>query len=220
MNCLVANGFECNVYATYASPWDLFVRTDYSAYSTDDLFRDYGPKMYFKIEKDEEGKDQVSVITTRVADDGYNYYRYVDPLSAWYRSLILCAYNAESQSSFYTADFPVEISDDMNTVTIKTIEQDGQFYSPSVALEYTAGYPAWSYKTSTDGIVLTRATDDIQAMKTWTKSSSDTGKRVKVKPNDGNHFRRTRTPYDCDVKSPVEGSVLSAKSISAKYSKK
>lgn len=206
MNCLVATGFAYDDwYAPLATSWDLFHSTEYSAYNTDELFRDYGPKMFLKIEKDENGADAVSVITTRMLEDGYNYYRYVDPLSDWYRTLILCAYNTETPSNYYTSDFPVEVSTDMNTVTIKPVEQEGKIYSPGFATE-SYGYPNWSFPTTAEGIVLTRSTDKASTAKATRSISTVT---PKVSARSGNHFRRTRTPYDFVSRTPVQGKVFS-----------
>lgn len=194
-NCLVATGFSYSEwYAPLASSWDLFHSTEYSAYSTDELFRDYGPKLFLKIAKDQNDNDSVSVITTRYAENGYDYLRYVDPVSSWYNSLILCAYNKENAGNYYTTEFPVEISDDMNTITIKPVEQDGLFYSPGFAIEYMAGYPSWSFPTTEAGIVLTRNTESTDNQAT-SRSVSEI-KTPKVSAHTGNYFRRTRTPFD------------------------
>lgn len=206
MNCLVATGFVYDDwYAPLATSWDLFHSTEYSAYNTDELFRDYGPKMFLKIEKDENGADVVSIITTRMLEDGYNYYRYVDPLADWYRTLVLCAYNTETPDNYYTSDFPVEVSADMNTVTIKSLEQDGKIYSPGFATE-SYGYPNWSFPTTAEGIILTRTADKASTVKGTRSISKVT---PKVSARSGNHFRRTRTPYDFVSRTPVQGKVFS-----------
>lgn len=206
MNCLVATGFAYDDwYAPLATSWDLFHSTEYSAYNTDELFRDYGPKMFLKIEKDENGADVVSIITTRMLEDGYNYYRYVDPLADWYRTLVLCAYNTETPDNYYTSDFPVEVSADMNTVTIKSLEQDGKIYSLGFATE-SYGYPNWSFPTTAEGIILTRTADKASTVKGTRSISKVT---PKVSARSGNHFRRTRTPYDFVSRTPVQGKVFS-----------
>lgn len=202
-NCLVATGFSYDEWnAPFASSWDLFHSTEYSAYSTDELFRDYGPKLFFKIAKDQNGNDSVSVITTRYAENGYDYLRYVDPVSDWYRTLVLCAYNQENSGNYYTTEFPVEISEDMNTITIKPVEQEGLYYCPGFAIEYMPGYPSWNFPTTQSGIVLTRATDEN--MQTATSRSVSEIKTPKVSARSGNHFRRTRAPYDYVAKKSVK----------------
>lgn len=207
MNCLVATGFSYDEYfAPLASPWDLFQSTEYSSYDTDELFRDYGPKLFLNISKDEEGKDMVTVITTRIAEDGYNYFRYVDPVADWAMTLQICAYNPETANNVYVADFPVEISDDMNTITIKPVEQDGKTYAPGFAVEYSPGSPSWSFPTNATGIVLTRATGD--AVQKATVSRSVSGITPKVSARSGNHFRRTCTPFGYVIKTPLKGEVF------------
>lgn len=205
MNCLVATGFTYDEwFAPLATSWDLFCSTEYSSYNTDELFRDYGPKMFLKIGKDENGSDVVSVITTRM--DGYNYSRYVDPLADWYRTLVLCAYNINTPDQFYRTDYPVEISDDKNTITIKSVEQEGEIYTPSFAIE-NYGFPSWNFATNKEGIVLTR-TDAASA-----KTRSISKVTPKVSAHSGNHFRRTRTPYEFTPKTSVCGKVFSVDSM-------
>jgi hypothetical protein len=158
------------------------------------------------ISKDEAGKDMVTVISTRYAEDGYNYARYIDPVADWAITLQMYAYNPEASNNYYIADFPVEISEDMNTITIKPVEQEGVTYAPGFAVEYTAGSPSWSFPVNATGIVLTRATSD--AVQKATSRSISTVK-PKVSARSGNHFRRTRTPYGYVVKKSVQGNVFS-----------
>lgn len=83
--------------------------------------------MFFKIAKGENDKDEVTVVTTRYQDNGMDYYRYIDPVADWCGALCLYAFNPASAGSFYMADFPVEISDDMNTVSIKSVDRMESF---------------------------------------------------------------------------------------------
>lgn len=206
MNCLVATGFEYDTYkAPLATPWDLFQSIEYSAYNTDELFRDYGPKLFLQIGKDENGKDMVTVITTRYNEDG-GYYRYIDPVSDWYKTLNFNAYYAEAPGSIFIADFPVEVSEDMNTITIKGVEQDGITYAPGFSKEEFAGFPQWDFPTK-DGIVLTRAT--AGDVKKATSRSSFSKVQPKVSARSGNHFRRTRAPYGFKARKAIKGTVFS-----------
>ena len=136
------------------------------------------------------------------AENGYDYLRYVDPVSDWYRTLVLCAYNQENSGNYYTTEFPVEISEDMNTITIKPVEQEGLYYCPGFAIEYMPGYPSWNFPTTQSGIVLTRATDEN--MQTATSRNVSEIKTPKVSARSGNHFRRTRAPYDYVAKKSVK----------------
>lgn len=215
-NCLVATGFSYDQnFAPFADSWDLFCSTEYSAYSTEELFRDYGPKLYFKIAKNEAGKDSVSVIVTRKDESGNNYLRYVDPVSDWYQATLqFYAFNPETPDNCYITEFPVEISDDMNTITIKPVVQDGITYSPGFAIEYMPGSPMWSFPTTADGIVLKRTSSNTR---TQTNSLMDV--LPKVKTYSGNHFRRTRAPYGYTPKKAVAGKVFSIETMK-KVSKK
>ena len=219
MNCLVGTGFSYSpVYAPFASPWDLFQSTSYSSYDTDEMFRDYGPKLFFQIGKDEEGKDKVTVISTMIDPTTGYYSRYIDPMSDWQYTLNLYAYDANLATSFYMADFPVELSDDMNTMTIKPVEQDGITYTPSIAIQYSQGGTlSWGYQVDGTGIVLTRAAENA-APANATRGIS-TAVIPEVAPNSGSHFRRTRSPFGYVPMEPVELEISSG-SLTKKNLKK
>ena len=206
-NCLVATGFSYDSnLAPFASSWDLFCSTEYSAYSTDELFRDYGPKLYFKIAKNQAGEDSVSVIVTR--EDNGAYIRYVDPVSDWYQSTLqLYGFNSETPDNCYITEFPVEISEDMNTVTIKPAVQDGKTLCPGFASEYMPGVVTWGFPTTADGIVLKREAGAPAHTRGLMNVSP------KVKAYSGNHFRRTRAPYGYTPRKITEGKVFSIEAM-------
>lgn len=206
-NCLVATGFSYDSnLAPFASSWDLFCSTEYSAYSTDELFRDYGPKLYFKIAKNQAGEDSVSVIVTR--EDNGAYIRYVDPVSDWYQSTLqLYGFNSETPDNCYITEFPVEISEEMNTVTIKPAVQDGKTLCPGFATEYMPGVVTWGFPTTADGIVLKREAGAPAHTRGLMNVSP------KVKAYSGNHFRRTRAPYGYTPRKITEGKVFSIEAM-------
>jgi hypothetical protein len=103
-----------------ASPWDLFLMSDYNASMVDYLFYDFGPKWF--LQTDADGNIFVPV-----------NYNIVPPMMCWYNGLehYLCSSNVEAGYSNYinpndTMDvqgvgIPVEISADGNTVTLKSV---------------------------------------------------------------------------------------------------
>lgn len=187
-NFLVAEGFQYNEYdGSYMSSWALFNDLNYSSYDTDELFRDYGPKLFFEIYQ-ENGVDKIKVATTKYTEDGNNYAYYVDPMANWNSTLLLMGCNtADPYTNVYNRiEFPVTVSEDGNTLTIESVTIDGVTYTPSIATEYMAGFATWSFQ-SAKGIVLTRTTS-ANALKTRAHATSN----VKVSCHNGNHFRKTR----------------------------
>ena len=102
----------------YQSPWDLFVSPTYSCTSVDDNFYDFGPKWYLQICKD--GKVVVPVNMNRLL-----------PMTNWQGAEVhfigydpdnnqaLIAPSEDSDDVSTWPNFPVEVSQDKNTLTIK-----------------------------------------------------------------------------------------------------
>lgn len=102
-----------------ASPWDLFLMTDYNASQVDYLFYDFGPKWF--LQTDADGNIFIPV-----------NYNLVPPVMVWYNGMehYMCSGNYEKGVSDYinpkapfdvqSVGIPVEISEDGNTVTLKS----------------------------------------------------------------------------------------------------
>lgn len=103
-----------------ASPWDLFLMPDYNASLVDYLFNDFGPKWF--LQTDADGNIFVPV-----------NYNVVQPMMCWYNGMdhYLCSGNYEKGYANYinpadpmgvqSVGIPVEISEDGNTVTLKSV---------------------------------------------------------------------------------------------------
>lgn len=102
----------------YKSAWDLFVSPDYSSSSVEDGFYDFGPKWHLQIDKN--GNVFVPVNVNRIL-----------PLTNWKNAEVLFfGYNPDTNEAMMGPqndsddtstwpNFPVEISEDKNTITIK-----------------------------------------------------------------------------------------------------
>ncbi|MBR2859978.1 MAG: hypothetical protein IKB90_07870 [Alistipes sp.] len=103
-----------------ASPWDLFLMPDYNASLVDYLFNDFGPKWF--LQTDADGNIFVPV-----------NYNVIQPMMCWYNGMdhYLCSGNYEKGYANYinpadpmgvqSVGIPVEISEDGNTVTLKSV---------------------------------------------------------------------------------------------------
>lgn len=118
-----------------ASPWDLFVMEDYASSTIADFFYDFGPKWYFHVKED--GSLVVPVNTGTIDPitdwcDQYSYY-----LVGWnldnnyYLPYDYDVYGATGE--FADLEFPVVVSDDNNTITIKGYNYKDAMYYPSIA---------------------------------------------------------------------------------------
>ena len=121
------------------TPWDLFISSEFSVATVADMFYDFGPKWNLEIDKD--GKVWLPIDIEREF-----------PLSAFYYGIDYTFFMLAIGESSYLggnvigtdgktiieARFPVEVSEDYNTITIKPIEYkdskgNSETYYPCVA---------------------------------------------------------------------------------------
>ena len=203
-NRLVCRGLEYSSTSYYqlgyTSPWDLFGKTTYSAYSTDDLFYDYGSKWFLEIGKDDAGNDLLKVATN---------YLSVAPVQNGldvYGSEFRLGFRMDYYS-YFTLDFPVELSDDKNTLTVKGITAED-----TSGVE-TAYYPSVCYIRT--GYVFTGALGggDLVLTRGWSGASTTQQSALRVQqpePQNGrnNRFYRTKLPVPGFGKTPCGHTVL------------
>lgn len=184
-----------------ATPWDLFIHPDYNASYIEPLMYEFGPKWFLQVAKD--GSVFVPVNVNRIA-----------PLTNWYssRAYHLVGANAEENTSNYTPledymddvskwpNLPVEVSDDKQTITIKSYTLDGIEYYPNVI--YTSTWGAYLFDTKiVSEVVLTKGwsgdatTTDVAAARKATPAEG-----VKVAPANGGAgvniiAPKARTPF-------------------------
>ena len=143
-NYILGLGFDA--LHPFATPWDLFCSSDYVAYDVEEIFYAYGPKLFFQVQENGDLFLLGDATTT-----------YLPPVAGWnYYDVLLMGYNYTyaNEGIYYTGSYPVEISDDNNTLVIKGIEADGEYFYPALgAMGY--GWPEFFTKTCAD-IVLTR----------------------------------------------------------------
>lgn len=215
MNRIVGNGFK--PLHDYFGTWDLFCDLNYSAYDTDELFYDFGPKIFFQV-RNIEGKEEIALVTYELAippvSSGisyYDYYMYGDNV------------NAEGWG-YSNVTYPVEVSTDGNTITIKGFKDETvspyPIY-PSIAY-LMGGYPFYQFYGDGD-IVLTKVdeSEDLEALRATTESSRSANGLKSVSPvRKSGRMMRTYIPNEKTALkfenttvnySPVE---FSSKSIS------
>lgn len=193
-NQVVATGLEMDrIYTAFATPWDLFNSTTYSAYSVEDMFRDFGPKLVFEVSKDEEGNDQLTLMATTYDQSTGTYANYIDPLCAWnYYSVGLYGYNSNDATTMGAFTYPVTVSEDGNTLTVGNVTSGDLTYTPSLAYEIMPGYYSWYFRTDAlGGLVLTRNAGTQAQTRSAASRNIDNVKAVGAQRTDGT-FRRTR----------------------------
>ncbi len=162
-NRLLCSGFmDYDFYSInrmhYMSPYDLFKATDYSSYDVPQLMYDFGPKWYLEVQEDGSLIAPFSSI-------------YLPPMHSWpgYQFYMggvgngIAFLDGEGAQYSDLPGFPVEVSDDYNTITIKPIVRpDGTYYMNSVGVN---GQNTELIATVVSDIVLTRG---------WTEKAEQT----------------------------------------------
>lgn len=194
-NWLVATGFCYDIRITkLASPFDLFCNTKYTSYDTDELFQDYGPKLFFEIGQDES----ITLVSSELDEENF-YKTYIDPFAAWDYRLSLFGYNKDYSTDFAQYNFPCELSENGDTLTIKPYVNNGFVFTPSFAMEANLGAFSWNCIVE-NNIVLTRKTGDATSRAAYNQVPAD----FEVSPVKGNGLmRRTRLPK-ADVLKTLE----------------
>ncbi len=203
LNRMIMTGFE--PLHAYKSAWDLAIDLNHSAVDNDDLIYDFGPKMFVQIT--EEGATLNSDLSK------------FPPVSGWYkdgyytREYYLLGCNGEDYLG--TVAFPMELSDDKQTLTIKAM--DG--YYPSVG--YTQY--GWSYGASFAALGLS----EIVMTKGWDGAAEPATRVAKVDKNQkfnarrGTHrFVKTKLPKSKETVTFLNKKItIDASAISKKVEK-
>ncbi len=170
---------------TFATPWDLFCSPEYSAYDAEELFYAYGPKLFFQVQQD----GSLSLL-------GDANILSLPPVAAWgWYEFVLAGNNPEDPSVFYSGEFPVEVSDDKNTLIIKGVEEQGMKFYPAIGYQdWGLSYLEGGFQTIAD-IVLTRGAvaEDENVAETTRAAKVDLNKVAKSK---NNRIKRTYLPAD------------------------
>ena len=189
-------GLRFDAAHEYMSAWDLFCDLDYSAYDTEELFYDYGPKLFLEISKGENGKDKLEL----TADQSC-----VAPVSVWKNyEVLFVGYNSAVYDNAPLGHFPVTVSSDKNTITIGGVEADDVMCYPSPAYYSFVNQPVFISKI-TSPITLTRGwTEPEKKMAPIAKALEQTTVRAEmVASHKGNRFMRTSLPWTKDGLLPL-----------------
>ena len=158
------------------NPFELFVSKDYNGYNNEALFFDFGPKWFLHISSD--GKVSLPINTD-----------YMAPMSNWKtdgrfrETYYLVGVNESgyigtpSNAQEEWSSFPVEVSENMDTITIQPLkvgsdEDFAEVYYPSpVSMRYGQAVPVEACK-SISGITLTKGWNGAKATAKVSRSAN------------------------------------------------
>ena len=141
-----------------ATPFDLFLMSDYGTSIVDYLFQDFGPKWF--LQTDADGNIFVPV-----------NYSIIQPITQWYDGAghYLCLgnytsrlgfpYNPADLSDVQSVGIPVVISEDGNTVTLKSMKSGETPLYPTMMYDYN-GQLAFHFFYINSEVVLTKGWND------------------------------------------------------------
>jgi hypothetical protein len=177
-NRILMNGFDFTggfqPYFEYSDPFSLFVSDTYNGYTSEMPLYDFGPKWYLEVAADGSIGSPFNI----------NYFT---PMSSWYtynnsiyESHYLAydpntkqpiGYRADAEGNIVNGYFPVEVSEDGNTITIKPLVHNDICYYPNAALYYGSGRYVMGVVVVSD-IVLTRNASSAAPAKAMRRLSS------------------------------------------------
>lgn len=163
-NRILMNGFDFAAgqqpYFEYKSPYELFISDTYNGYTSTMPVYDFGPKWYLEVAAD----------GTVTAPFNVNYFT---PMTSWYHANqaiyeghmiaydyvngVPVGYVGDADGNIVNGHFPVEVSEDGNTIIVKPLVYGTTSYYPNVAIYYGNGQYNLSVAVISD-IVITRNT--------------------------------------------------------------
>ena len=168
-NRILVNGFDftggMQPYFQYADPYSLFISETYNGYTSDMPIYDFGPKWFLEVAAD----------GSVTAPFNVNYFT---PMSSWYtdnysiyESHFIAyepttgtpvGYAGDDAGNIVNGHFPVEVSEDGNTITLKPILSGGYEFYPNAAIYYGSGQYSMTFKVISE-VTLTRNTSATAA---------------------------------------------------------
>ena len=158
-NRILMNGFDVHVpnyagskcYSQYATPFELWSSDSYNGYDNASPVWDFGPKWYLEVAED----------GTVTAPFNVNYFAPMTNWSGYYYAFYFAGVGTDSflpydPATGENAHFPVEISEDGNTITVKGCEFEGEPFYPNMGYISYGSFSLGGWGTVKADVVLTR----------------------------------------------------------------
>ena len=155
------------------TPYELFVDKTYLSVDVSSIYNDYGPKWYIEAVEDEDGN--VSLVVPLDASK-------LPPAANWSVPFYLAAmeldnYYTITEGEGWVPTFPVEVSADRNTVTIKPLAYEDEIGKVTMFYPQMIGMDNKTYQSILENpvvseIVLTRGWKDSSKEKSVSRRSA------------------------------------------------
>lgn len=166
------------------TPWELFNNLNYSSYNVEQIFREYGPKMFLSI--DSNDKIQLETNTQYIAP-------FLDVATLTYN---VGAISPETYNSMFNEPMPVTLSDDGNTFTIEPIiyDADGKELELYCSTYFQMSGQTYASCLAFSPMVFERNEGKATAATTRASRGVRTMPKVEIPPFRGNVFSRPFVP--------------------------
>ena len=165
------------------TPYDLFIDRTYKSVDVSSMFNDFGPKWY--LEAVEDGNGNVSLVAPFDSN-------FLPPSANWsvpfyFAGMELEKYYTVMYGDGFTAAFPVEVSEDWDTITIKPLEYvDGEgnrteFYPQMLGIDYKMSQTILENVVVSD-VVLTKGWSEAEAASAGVQKSARRGSSAVLRP--------------------------------------
>ncbi len=161
-NRILVNGFDFGgdllPYFQYSDPYSLFISDTYNGFTSEMPIYDFGPKWFLEIAADGTVRAPFNV----------NYFT---PMSSWFAEMgaiyeshfvaydpvnkLPVGYMGDAEGNVVNGYFPVEVSEDGNTITLKPMPYGDLNFYPNSAIYYGSDRYSVSVAVTSD-VVLTR----------------------------------------------------------------
>ena len=198
------------------TPYDLFVDRKYSSVDVSSIYNDFGPKWYIEAVKDEDGNVKL------IAPIDSNF---LPPAANWSVPFYFAGMSTEFYSITYgdgwTPSFPIEVSADKETITIKPLEYTDNTGKTTVFYPQMIGVDNQMQQSILENyvvseIVLTKGWDGKD--KTSAKAGVATRSSSMISP-EGEFPKavyKSRTELDAKPLKQIEGSLVSVEQFREK----
>lgn len=165
------------------TPYDLFIDRTYQSVDVSSIYNDFGPKWYIEAVEDENGN--VSLIAPFDAN-------FLPPSANWSAPFYLSGmdinnYYAVTYGDGWTPSFPIEVSEDKATITVKPLEySDAEgtvyvLYPQMIGIDNQTGQTILENPVVSE-IVLTKGWNEAQKASSVQKSSRRSSASSAVRP--------------------------------------
>lgn len=147
------------------SPYQLFIDEEYSSIDVSSIYNDYGPKWYIEAVEDENGNvSLIAPFDSSLLPPSCNW-----SVPFYFAGMELANYYTITRGDGWTTSFPVEVSADRNTITIKPLLYTDDSGKTTAFYPQMLGMDSRTYQTILENPVVS----EVVLTRGWTEPEDD-----------------------------------------------